>query len=260
MNNNLQYDLDQLEVKRIGSGSSPILLLHGWGGNCDTLNSIGSPLAQHREVWSVSLPGFGNSPEPPMGWGTWDYVELIKAWIDRHQYESVDIIAHSFGGRVTIGLASRYPESIRKIILMSSAGLRVRHSRRVQLKIKLAWILKLLSNNIHGSVGKRINSYRSRLGSTDWKSSSPVMRAVMAKVLSQDEDLTNSLPKIKASTLLLWGEKDTATPVELAKRMVGLMPHAQLVIFRNAGHYVFLDRHGDTMSEIWKHFNLTQVW
>jgi len=49
------------------------------------------------------------------------------------------------------------------------------------------------------------------------------------------------LSKISASTLLIWGRNDTATPVEDGKLMEKLIPDAGLVVFENCGHYSFLD-------------------
>ena len=66
-----------------------------------------------------------------------------------------------------------------------------------------------------------------------------MMRAILSKVVN--EDLCHLMPKIKASTLLFWGEKDTATPLADAKRMEKLIPDAGLVSVAGAGHYSFLE-------------------
>lgn len=66
-----------------------------------------------------------------------------------------------------------------------------------------------------------------------------MMRSIMSLSISQD--LTPLLPSIKAETLLIWGEKDTATPLGDARIMERLIPGAGLVSFPDAGHYSFLD-------------------
>ena len=65
------------------------------------------------------------------------------------------------------------------------------------------------------------------------------MRAVMSKSVNQD--LKYAMPAIKAPTLLIWGENDTATPLADAKIMESLIPDAGLVSFPGCGHYSFLD-------------------
>ena len=49
------------------------------------------------------------------------------------------------------------------------------------------------------------------------------------------------MPFIKAPSLLIWGENDTATPISDARIMEKLIPDAGLVSFKGAGHYSFLD-------------------
>ena len=65
-----------------------------------------------------------------------------------------------------------------------------------------------------------------------------------------NEDLKHVMPSIKAPTLLIWGEKDTATPLKDAKTMERLIPDAGLVSFEEAGHYSFLDNPGQFRAVI----------
>ena len=85
----------------------------------------------------------------------------------------------------------------------------------------------------------RLNKIRAKKGSSDYSNSTPKMRAILSKVVN--EDLKHVMPSIKCPTLLIWGEKDTATPIGDAKIMEKLIPDAGLVSFPNAGHYSFLD-------------------
>ncbi len=65
------------------------------------------------------------------------------------------------------------------------------------------------------------------------------MRAILSKCVN--EDLCHVMPLIKAPTLLIWGENDTATPLSDARRIEKLVPGAALVYFPGCGHYSFLD-------------------
>ena len=84
-----------------------------------------------------------------------------------------------------------------------------------------------------------LNKIRAKKGSSDYSNSTPKMRAILSKVVN--EDLKHVMPSIKCPTLLIWGEKDTATPIGDAKIMEKLISDAGLVSFPNAGHYSFLD-------------------
>ena len=65
------------------------------------------------------------------------------------------------------------------------------------------------------------------------------MRAILSKCVN--EDLCSVMPSIKAPTLLIWGENDTATPMRDARIIERLVPGAGLVSFPGCGHYSFLD-------------------
>jgi pimeloyl-ACP methyl ester carboxylesterase len=66
------------------------------------------------------------------------------------------------------------------------------------------------------------------------------MRACLVKTVN--EDLSALLPQIKAPTLLVWGDKDTATPLADGQRMEREIPDAGLVTLEGAGHFSFLDQ------------------
>jgi pimeloyl-ACP methyl ester carboxylesterase len=84
-----------------------------------------------------------------------------------------------------------------------------------------------------------IDKMRAGKGSADYAAASPTMRAILSKVVN--EDLKHVMPNIKAPTLLIWGENDTATPLKDAQKMEKLIPDAGLVSFPGCGHYSFLD-------------------
>ncbi len=85
-----------------------------------------------------------------------------------------------------------------------------------------------------------LEKYRKKSGSNDYQNAKGIMRQILVKVVN--EDLSRKMPKIKAPTLLIWGENDTITPVKYGEIMERLIPNAGLVILKNAGHYSFLDK------------------
>jgi pimeloyl-ACP methyl ester carboxylesterase len=66
------------------------------------------------------------------------------------------------------------------------------------------------------------------------------MRETYKRVI--EEDLEPLLPLVQASTLLLWGSKDKATPLKDARVMAKKIPNAKLVVLPKAGHFSFLDQ------------------
>lgn len=220
-------------------GGRPVVLMHGWGCDHTTVRSIAKALESGMHIYNVDLPGFGKSPEPSEVWGVPEYADCIASFIDALGMEDPVLIGHSYGGRVAIRLASLRPLS--KMMLVDAAGIKPRHSLKWYIKVySFKTARKLLPVILGKSRGQKvIDAWRGKAASDDYRNSSPMMRSIMSLSISQD--LTPLLPSIKAETLLIWGEKDTATPLGDARIMERLIPGAGLVSFPDAGHYSFLD-------------------
>lgn len=237
-----EYPIENLFRKVSGDPEGkPAILMHGWGCNHTTVASIERVLADcGMKVYNVDFPGFGNSPEPPETWGVEEYTRLIERLCAREGITAPMLVGHSFGGRVAILFSSR--NEVSKVVLVDAAGVRPRRSLSYHLKV---WRFKLYKRLCLAILGKekgerRIEAARKAKGSADYAAASPVMRRILSRVVN--EDLCSVMPSIKAPTLLIYGENDTATPVRDARKIESLVAGSGLVVFKDAGHYSFLDR------------------
>jgi lipase len=102
------------------SGAPPILCVHGitsWGGRFRRLAE--SRLGAYRVI-AVDLRGHGESDwDPP--WSLGAHVGDIVDTLDGLKLDRVDVVGHSFGGRLALELASRHPERVRRIVMLDPA-------------------------------------------------------------------------------------------------------------------------------------------
>ena len=220
----------------------PVVLMHGWGCDHTTVRSIAAVMEGRMHVFNLDLPGHGKSQEPPTAWGVEDYTRLVENFCRQNSLEDPVLVGHSFGGRIGLLMASRNP--VTKMVLVDGAGIKPKRKPKYYLKV---YSFKAAKKVLPLILGKKkgaevIEKWRGKAGSADYRNSSPVMRAVMSRCVN--EDLKHVMPDIKASTLLIWGEKDTATPLSDARYMEKHIPDAGLVSFSDAGHYSFLDNPG----------------
>lgn len=229
----LHYNEEGMENK------NTIVLLHGWGCNHTTLKSIENIVKDKMHVYNIDFPGFGKSDEPKEVWGVEQYTRLIEKFVQQLSIHRPTLLGHSFGGRVSILFSSR--NETNKVILTDAAGVKPKRSLKYYYKVytykAIKHLLPLLFGKDYGN--KLIDKYRGKSGSSDYNQASPMMRAILSKCVN--EDLKHVMPLIKAPTLLVWGENDTATPLSDAKTMERLIPDAGLVSFPDCGHYSFLD-------------------
>lgn len=224
-------------------GDKTIVLMHGWGCNHTTVASIEAvALSCGYRVINVDFPGFGESEEPADVWGVEQYTRQIEALVRELGIGRPTLLGHSFGGRVGILYSSRNP--VDKLILVDAAGIKPKRSLNYYRKVYTFKAVKRLMYLIYGrdEAERRLDARRAKAGSSDYASATQMMRRILSKVVN--EDLTDRLELIKAPTLLIWGENDTATPLSDAQKMEKLIPDAGLVSFPGCGHYSFLDNPG----------------
>jgi pimeloyl-ACP methyl ester carboxylesterase len=237
----------------IGEGK-PVLMLHGWGANSELIRPLAERLAPlGYRCYVPDLPGFGQTPPPSIAWSVHDYVKWVITYLDHHQLDKGYLFGHSFGGRLSLILGAEHSERFIKMALADSAGVRPKPSQSGQLRLKT---YRLILNALQAIGLKRQADslrdwYSNRYGSADYKAVSGVMRETFVKVVN--EDLLPYAARVKAPTLLFWGDQDMDTPLWQGQLLEKTIPDAGLVIWEGAGHYSYLDRLADTLR-VMDHF------
>ncbi len=255
MDKTIEIDGVKLHYRDTGEENlRPVIIMHGWGCNVDTVASIENIFKGKMRVINVDLPGHGKSTEPPSVWGVEDFTAMMEKFITRLGLVRPSLVGHSFGGRISILLSSR--GDIDKVLLVDAAGIKPKRSLSYYWKV---YSFKAMKNTVMFLCGKKkgaeiVEKLRGKKGSADYRNSSPRMRAIMSKCVN--EDLKYAMPSIKAPVLLVWGEDDTATPLSDAQTMKRLIPDAGLVSFPGCGHYSFLDNPFGFKAVVSSFFNI----
>lgn len=220
-----------------------IVLLHGWGANVKLYSQLISHLAQKNRVYALDLPGFGESAEPSRPFSVDDFADFVVDFIRFLGITETTLIGHSHGGRISIKLASRknLPFTLQRMVFLDAAGILPKKTFRQKLRGRTYKVARtVLSTGFCKALyPDALENLRQKHGSADYLNASPLMRQTMVKVVN--EDLEPLLPSISVSTLLIWGEKDTATPLSDGKTMERLIPDAGLVVIPGAGHFAYLE-------------------
>lgn len=228
-------------VCQTGEGA-PVLALHGWGGSVKSFWPVAERLApQGFQVHLIDLPGFGQSELPPQTWTVADYMRFVTAYLDAAHLDRVALLGHSFGGRISLMLAAEQPDRVSKMVLAASAGVRTPPS----LKLRTRNVLTGAARRILDSLGlvslrERLQDrYNQRFASEDYLTAG-ALRETFLRIIA--EDLTPFAPRIKAPTVLIWGDRDPDTPLWQGKKLEQLIPDAGLIVFEGAGHFAYLER------------------
>ena len=143
---------------------------------------------------------------------------------------------------MSIALAADEPDRVGRLLLIDSAG----HPAQARLALPApggGGEAGRLAAKIGGAPGRRLQErMRARVASRDYLEASEAMRGTFRAVIAAD--LTDRLPRVRASTLLVWGDQDDDTPLWMGRRMEELIPDAGLVVLEGAGHYSYADSPG----------------
>lgn len=212
-----------------------IILLHGWRSEGAVWHGVMEKLASEQiALYALDLPGFGRSEPPKTPFSVDSYADIVFTFLEQNGVERATFIGHSFGGRIGIHLAAEHPDFVQKLILVDSAGIRVRPNGVLQT---IARFIKPLFR-LPGFRALRPRLYH-LIGADDYLAT-PAMQQTFVRVIS--EDLSPLLGAIHCPTLIVWGDSDKETPLWMGQMMAEKIVSSRLVVLPEAGHFCFLDQ------------------
>ena len=210
-----------------GSGD-PVVLVHGLAGSMRWWRRNVSALAEAHTIYLVNLPGFGSFRRRGPGFTLAGAADWLVAWIEAAGVAPCHIVAHSLGGHVTIRLAARDPDLVRRLVLVAPALI---SGHRPLLAYLPALVV----------AGRAMSPSFLPLLALDTLRAGPstILRAARSLLA---EDVRETLRAVVAPTLLVWGERDTLVPPSLGTLMRAELPDARLLLLAGAGHVAQYDR------------------
>ena len=214
--------------EQCGKGA-PILFLHGWGADGNIFKAVAASLPNNT-CYLMDFVGFGQSEKPPMeGWSVLDYANDVANFVEQQNLSQLTIVAHSFGCRVAMVLAAKWPNMVKRMLLVAPAGLRMPSLKRWLKVVKYKTHKFLCKLGLSQNVG-------ARFGSVDYLACENWLKNTFVKVVNQD--LSKYARHIKCPTLIVNGNNDKDTPLKHAKRLKTLIKGSSLVEI-DGDHFAF---------------------
>lgn len=211
-----------------GSGDT-LLLLHGWLVQSDDYLRLILELSKKFRIITPDLPNFGNSKTTePFVLDT--YLLFLERFIKSLKINPV-LIGHSFGGRIALEYSIRKETQKTKIILINSAGLRIK-------KNKLLFVFSVFSNSMYELFSQEGFFPMLRILKNWFKNFLNNARRdnfwnFFTEMLFTDILLLSNLKK---DCILLWGEHDFILTKEYAIKFNRMIKNSKL-IFIKGGHF-----------------------
>ncbi|CAA6826177.1 MAG: 2-hydroxy-6-oxohepta-2,4-dienoate hydrolase [uncultured Sulfurovum sp.] len=209
-----------------------ILILHGWGSNKEIMKqAFVKEFESYKHIY-LDMPGFGGSSNE-MILTTKDYVQIVKLFLQVLKVEPLVVMGHSFGGKVSTLLNSKY------LVLLSSAGIVTEKPWSIKIKIATFKLLKPLG----------FKKIRELFVAPDAQGMSHEMYETFKNVV--DEDFECDFAKSKSKALCFWGKEDTATPLYTGEKIAGLIEDSKFYPLKG-DHFFFLQHANFIAHEIEK--------
>lgn len=206
-----------------------LYIIHGWTYNLDKWKDVSLEL-KLRDIEPVLLkvPGLTEPSDE-----VWD-IEGYIGWLDEQlKGETRPIVAgHSNGGRIAMSYIQKYPDRIKQLILIDSAGV-AHNEKRSVVKLKVLKVIAKVGKIFTFIPGVRKVFYK-LIGARDYLDAPPNMRKTMQNMLKADQNL--KLASIDLPVTIIWGRDDTITPLADGQTINKAVKGSKLVVIDGARH------------------------
>jgi 3-oxoadipate enol-lactonase len=260
-----QLDGARLWYRWTGDGE-PIVHVHGGGLGHQNFDRLTPLVAERYRVLDLDLRGYGASQRPEQEYGLRVWSDDVSALMDELGLERAHLHGTSTGGLVALQFAADHPQRLRSLILTCTLG-RVDYAGwltfEVWIRIMEAYgledptlaMLLALQGFTPEFLDREGAEIVETIRSTSAQACSPAVFIAACRAL-QEADFGDVLPRIEAPTLVLTGEDDRMTPVDVAasgigsRRLAELIPNARLVLLAGAGHTHLFQKPRETAGAI----------
>jgi pyruvate dehydrogenase E2 component (dihydrolipoamide acetyltransferase) len=108
---------------KMGEGGTPIVFLHGFGGDLNNWMFNQPDLAAARATYALDLPGHGASTKQVADPSVAGLARTVLAFLDAVDIERAHLVGHSLGGAIALALGLDEPGRVASLTLVASAGL-----------------------------------------------------------------------------------------------------------------------------------------
>jgi proline iminopeptidase len=260
--------LNGVNLHCIVSGRGPLLVVQSSGrgiGSSYLRNGL-APLEDHFTLLFYDPRGSGKSARPASKtqMSTYDMVEDLEQMRRYWDLKSINVLGHSHGGAIALLYAERYPDHVRKLILVdsclpgfdASAIVRQFMDRRKD-DVRYVFSIENLKQQVPTNEDQFQkyfraiqpfyfhNPYKNVPSFLETKTVNPSSWAYHASVdcdRLKPQRQSETLSAIRATTLILVGSEDPFCSPVVADQIYQGLPQSKLIVLREAGHFPWIEQ------------------
>jgi pimeloyl-ACP methyl ester carboxylesterase len=241
----------QVQVLQGGSGT-PLLVLHGAGGNPGWL-PYHQALAQQFTVYAPSHPGYDRSSRPEWLSNMSDMAHFYRQFIEALGLAPVDLIGFSMGGWLAAEIVAMCPPYVRRLVLVDAAGIKPQVGEIAELLMVSQDVVEKLRFYDPTQVPDYDTLVRQSLTPEEqemqWRNREMTSRLCW-KPYFHNPKLPAYLRGVKTPTLIVWGQQDAIVPVNCGALYQQALTNATLHVIDRCGHVPALEKPQEFLSAV----------
>jgi pimeloyl-ACP methyl ester carboxylesterase len=232
----------RIAYRRAGEGP-PLVLLHGAFSDSREWRRQLEGLSDEFAVIAWDAPGFGRSSDPPESFRAPDYAHCLAGFVEELRLRQPHLVGLSFGAVLALEFFRRHPTIPRSLVLASAyagwAGslppeLVEQRLLRTLRELDLPpgqWVPGFVREIFTDSAPPELIDEAIAIASDFHPAGMRAVASAFARA-----DLRDVLPRIDVPTLLLYGDADRRSPLNIAEDLHARIPTSRLVVLSGVGH------------------------
>jgi pimeloyl-ACP methyl ester carboxylesterase len=242
-------------IEQCNSSGFPLILLHGYADSWRSFERVLPYLPDSIRTFAITQRGHGDASRPATGYRIHDFVADLKAFMEVLHLKAAVIVGGSSGGFVARRFAIDHPQRTLGLVLISSpftlrdkpGVMDIWNSTISKLKdpIDPGFVREFTESTVAQSVPQ---AFLETLVKESLKVPARVWKATFQGLLEDDSLI--ELNKIRAPTLVVWGEKDTTVPRSDQEKFVAEIANSRLLVYPGAGHALYCEEPTRLASDV----------
>lgn len=229
-----------------------VVMLHGYSDTHRSFDLVRPLLPRAWRVIAVSQRGHGHSDKPQSDYAMADFAADVPAFLDALGIERAVLVGHSMGAAVALRVAAEWPERVAGLALLSGFADFSGNAGAKELfelvagfgeQIDPVFVRSFQASTIAAPMSQGFIEFVSneslRCPVRAWKGAAQAMAAC---------DPLADAARVRAPSMLIWGDKDDFVPRADQHALRRVLPAARLIALNGAGHAPHWERTADTAA------------